>query len=40
MQYVLDLLFSCIFRIDYDKNMNYLEEVVELIDDRNLDFDE
>lgn len=40
MQYILDLLFSCIFRIDYDKNMNYLEEVVELIDDRNLDFDE
>lgn len=37
MQYTMDLLFSCIFKIDYQKNMVYLKDSIELIDDRNLE---
>lgn len=37
MQYTMDLLFSCIFKIDYKKNMVYLNDSIELIDDRNLE---
>jgi DNA-binding MurR/RpiR family transcriptional regulator len=36
MQYMLDLIFSCIFRMDYKKNMDYIDEVIGFIDDRNI----
>jgi DNA-binding MurR/RpiR family transcriptional regulator len=36
MQYMLDLIFSCIFRMDYKKNMDYINEVIGFIDDRNI----
>ena len=34
MQYMLDVIFSCIFKEDYEKNINYIEEVNNIIDDR------
>ena len=34
MQYVMDLLFSCIFKLDYDKNMAYLRAHNQLNDNR------
>jgi DNA-binding MurR/RpiR family transcriptional regulator len=36
MQYTMDLLFSCIFKIDYKKNTEYLKNSINFIDDRNL----
>lgn len=37
MQYVLDIIFSCIFNIDYSKNINYINEISKIVDDRDLD---
>lgn len=36
MQYVLDIIFSCIFKIDYKKNIDYIHEVADIVDDRNI----
>lgn len=36
MQYMLDTIFSCIFRIDYKKNVNYIDEVIGFVDDRKI----
>ena len=36
MQYTLDLLFSCIFKMDYKKNIEYLSSAIEFLDDRKL----
>jgi len=37
MQYMLDVIFSCIFNMDYEKNISYINEVIKILDDRNLD---
>ncbi len=37
MQYMLDILFSCIFRIDYKENMDYIEEILTIVDDRDIE---
>lgn len=37
MQYIVDIIFSCIFKMDYNKNIRYIEMVNEFIDDRNID---
>lgn len=34
MQYMLDVIFSCIFKTDYEKNIDYIEEVANIVDDR------
>lgn len=36
MQYMLDIIFSCIFKLDYERNINYIEEVNNIIDDRSI----
>ncbi|WP_250672770.1 MurR/RpiR family transcriptional regulator [Paraclostridium ghonii] len=36
MQYMLDLIFSCIFKMDYKKNVGYIDEVIGFVDDRNI----
>lgn len=36
MQYMLDIIFSCIFKLDYERNINYIEEINSIIDDRNI----
>lgn len=36
MQYMLDVIFSCIFRMDYERNIDYIQEVAGIIDDRNI----
>lgn len=36
MQYILDVIFSCIFKIDYERNIDYIQEVIGFIDDRNI----
>lgn len=36
MQYMLDVIFSCIFKIDYEININYIKEVENIVDDRNI----
>ncbi|WPC43812.1 MurR/RpiR family transcriptional regulator [Clostridium sp. JS66] len=36
MQYMLDVIFSCIFKIDYERNINYIKEVENTVDDRNI----
>ncbi|MBC2397840.1 MurR/RpiR family transcriptional regulator [Clostridium tetanomorphum] len=36
MQYMLDVIFSCIFRMDYERNINYIQEVISIVDDRNI----
>lgn len=36
MQYMLDIIFSCIFKKNYKKNIEYIEEVENLIDDRDI----
>lgn len=40
MQYMFDLIFSSIFKVDYDKNIRYLEEVMDVIDDREIDYED
>lgn len=37
MQYMLDLLFSCIFKLDYKENIEYMQDVSKIIDDRKID---
>ena len=37
MQYILDIVFSCIFKLDYEKNIDYIKNVINYIDDRNID---
>ena len=34
MQYMFDVIFSCIFKLDYEKNLEYIEEVNSILDDR------
>lgn len=36
MQYMLDVIFSCIFKMDYERNIDYIQEVSGLVDDRNI----
>lgn len=36
MQYLLDVIFSCIFRKDYEKNIDYIQEVISIVDDREI----
>lgn len=36
MQYILDVIFSCIFRVDYERNIAYIQEVAGIVDDRNI----
>ncbi|GIM30566.1 transcriptional regulator [Clostridium polyendosporum] len=36
MQYMLDVIFSCIFKMDYEKNIDYIQEVIGIVDDRNI----
>lgn len=36
MQYILDVIFSCIFRMDYERNIAYIQEVAGIVDDRNI----
>lgn len=36
MQYMLDIVFSCIFKMDYEKNMEYIKKVNDIIDDRDI----
>lgn len=36
MQYMLDVVFSCIFSMDYERNMDYIQEVIGILDDRNI----
>ncbi|QEH70367.1 MurR/RpiR family transcriptional regulator [Cellulosilyticum sp. WCF-2] len=36
MQYILDVIFSCIFKQDYQMNIDYIQEVMGLIDDRDI----
>lgn len=37
MQYMLDVIFSCVFKINYQKNLEYLKEVIEVMDDRKIE---
>lgn len=39
MQYMLDVIFSCIFKIDYERNIYYIQEVANIVDDRNISED-
>lgn len=36
MQYMLDVLYGCIFKLNYRENINYIHETINIIDDRNL----
>lgn len=36
MQYILDVLFGCIYNIDRKKNIDYLHEAIAFMDDRNV----
>lgn len=36
MQYILDIIFSCIFKMDYEDNIKYIQEVIGFVDDRNI----
>lgn len=36
MQYMLDVLFACIFRMNYKANIEYIQEIIGIIDDRNI----
>lgn len=40
MQYILDVIFSCIFKQDYQMNIEYIQEVTRFIDNRNIDEEE
>lgn len=40
MQYILDVIFSCIFKQDYQMNIDYIQEVTGFIDDRNINDEE
>ena len=36
MQYTMDLLFSCIFKIDYVKNIEFIKNTIGFLDDRSI----
>ncbi len=36
LQYLLDLLYCCIFQADYEKNMDFLSQHISFLDDRQL----
>ncbi len=36
MQYMLDVIFSCIFKMDYERNIDYIQEVADIVDDRDI----
>lgn len=36
MQFMLDILFACIFKMNYKKNIDYIQEVISIVDDRKL----
>lgn len=36
MQYMLDVIFACIYNIDREKNIDYLKTSIDFIDDRDL----
>ncbi|SNS31616.1 transcriptional regulator, RpiR family [Anaerovirgula multivorans] len=36
MQYLLDVLYGCIFNLSYHENIKYIQETISIIDDRNL----
>lgn len=37
MQYILDVVFGCIYNIDREKNIAYLHEAISFMDDRKID---
>ncbi len=37
LQYMLDVIFACVYHLDLDKNNKYLKEYIHYTDDRNLD---
>ncbi|RFZ76939.1 MurR/RpiR family transcriptional regulator [Lacrimispora amygdalina] len=37
MQYMLDVVFGCIYNIDRNKNIDYLHEAISFMDDREID---
>jgi DNA-binding MurR/RpiR family transcriptional regulator len=37
MQYMLDVVFSCIFKMDYERNIEYIRKVTDIVDDRDID---
>lgn len=36
LQYMMDVLYSCIYNLDYNKNTKYIKNSIEYMDDRNL----
>ncbi len=36
MQYMLDLIYSCIFKKDYNHNIKYIKEIANIVDDRDI----
>lgn len=40
VQYMLDVLYGCIYNIDHEKNMAYLRQEIAYMDDRKIDFDD
>lgn len=36
MQYMLDLVYSCIFKKDYNQNINYIKEIANIVDNRDI----
>lgn len=36
LQYMLDVVFSCIFKIDYERNIEYIQKVKGIVDDRDI----
>ena len=37
LQYVLDVLYGCIFTLDYDNNVEFLQKTMRSVDDRSFD---
>ncbi|VBB09357.1 sugar isomerase (sis) [Lucifera butyrica] len=36
MQYVMDLIFSCIFKMSYEENIKFIQNTINIIDDRGI----
>lgn len=36
LQYMMDVLYSCIYNLDYNKNTRYIQNSIEYMDDRNI----
>lgn len=36
MQYILDVVFSCIFKMNYERNIDYIQKVANIVDDRDI----